>query len=55
VADTVIASSDPVAADAYATTLFEMRPQEIASTVAAYKMGLGEIDIDKMEIKSVQV
>lgn len=55
VADTVIASSDPVAADAYATTLFEMQPQEIASTVAAYKMGLGEMDIDKMEIKAVRV
>ncbi|NOR24649.1 MAG: DUF362 domain-containing protein, partial [Desulforhopalus sp.] len=55
VADTVIASSDPVAADAYATTLFEMQPQEISSTVAAYKMGLGEMDIDKMEIKTVQV
>lgn len=55
VADTVIASSDPVAADAYATTLFEMQPQEIASTVAAYKMGLGEMDLDKMEIKTVQV
>jgi uncharacterized protein (DUF362 family) len=55
VIDTVIASSDPVAADAYATTLFEMQPQEIASTVAAYKMGLGEMDIDKMEIKVVRV
>jgi len=55
VADTVIASSDPVAADAYATTLFDMQPQEIASTVAAYQMGLGEMDIAKMEITSVQV
>lgn len=55
VVDTVIASSDPVAADAYATTLFEMQPKEISSTVAAYKMGLGEMAIDKMEIKTVQV
>ena len=55
VMDTVIMSSDPVAADAYATTLFEMQPEEIASTVAAYEMGLGEIDIDKMEIQTVQV
>ncbi len=53
--DTVIACSDPVAADAYATTLFEMKPQDISSTVAAYQMGLGEMDLDKMEIKTAQV
>lgn len=55
VTDTVIACSDPVAADAYATTLFEMQPDEIASTVAAYEMGLGEMEIEKMEITTVQV
>ena len=37
----VIASTDMVAADAYATTLFGMKPEEIAVTVAAYKRGLG--------------
>ena len=52
---TVIASADPVAADAYATTLFDMQPGDIASTVAAYEMGLGEMDIDKMEITTVRV
>jgi uncharacterized protein (DUF362 family) len=50
VMDTVIASVDPVAADAYATTLFDMQPDEIPSTVAAYKHGLGEINIAKMKI-----
>ncbi len=54
IADMVIASADPVAADAYATTLFDMAPQDIASTVAAYEMGLGEMNIDRMEIKTVQ-
>jgi uncharacterized protein (DUF362 family) len=48
--DTVIASADPVACDAYATTLFDLQPEEISSTVAAYKMGLGEMDIAKMRI-----
>lgn len=48
--DTLIASTDPVAADAYATTLFGLEPQDIESTVAAYKMGLGEMDIKKMRI-----
>ena len=52
---TVIASADMVAADAYATTLFDMQPMDIASTVAAYAMGLGEMDIEKMEITTVQV
>jgi uncharacterized protein (DUF362 family) len=46
----VIASTDIVAADAYATTLFGLRPEEIAVTVAAYKRGLGEMDLRKMRI-----
>jgi uncharacterized protein (DUF362 family) len=54
VADTVIATTDPVAADAYATTLFEMQPEEIDSTVAAARMGLGEIDVRRMQLRIVQ-
>lgn len=50
VLDTLIASVDPVAADAYATTLFGMKPGDIDSTVAAYKRGLGEMNIGKMQI-----
>ena len=48
--DTIIASADPVACDAYATTLFGLRPDQIDSTVAAYKLGLGEINLDRMRI-----
>ncbi len=55
VADTVIATTDPVAADAYATTLFGMQPEEIDSTVAAARMGLGEIDVQRMQLRIVQV
>lgn len=55
ITDTVIATADPVAADAYATTLFGLQPEEIDSTVAAYKMGLGEIDVQRMQIRIVQV
>jgi uncharacterized protein (DUF362 family) len=50
VLDTVVASADPVACDAYATTLFDLQPKEIESTVAAYKHGLGEMDLAKMQI-----
>ncbi|MRR34445.1 DUF362 domain-containing protein, partial [bacterium] len=46
----VIASADIVAADAYATTLFGMRPEEIAVTVAAHRRGLGEMNTARMKI-----
>jgi uncharacterized protein (DUF362 family) len=48
--DTLVASADPVACDAFATTLFDMQPDEIPSTVAAYKMGLGEMHLANMQI-----
>lgn len=54
IADTLVASADPVAADAYATTLFGLQPEEIDSTVAAYRMGLGEMHLDEMRIEKVR-
>ena len=50
VLDTVLASADIVAADAYATTLFGLKPEDIGSTVAAAKLGQGEIDLSKVKI-----
>jgi uncharacterized protein (DUF362 family) len=50
VLDTLVASADPVAADAYTTTLFGLQPNEIDSTVAAHALGLGEMDLAKMKI-----
>lgn len=55
VADTVIATTDPVAADAYATTLFGLQPEDIASTVAASKMGLGQMDLARMQVHKVSL
>jgi uncharacterized protein (DUF362 family) len=49
----VIASTDTVAADAYATTLFGMKPADIPVTVAAYKRGLGEMNLDKINVVKV--
>jgi uncharacterized protein (DUF362 family) len=49
----VIASTDVVAADAYATTLFGLRPEDIAVTVAAFKRGIGEMDLKKIRIVKV--
>jgi len=50
VLDRVIASTDIVAADAYATTLFNLKPQDIPTTVAAYRRNLGEINLNKIKI-----
>lgn len=49
----VIASTDTVAADAYATTLFGMKPSDIPVTVTAYKRGLGEMNLDKIKVVKV--
>lgn len=49
----VIASTDVVAADAYATTLFGMKPEDIAVTVAAYRRGIGEMDLRRVRIVKV--
>jgi uncharacterized protein (DUF362 family) len=53
VLNTIIASTDTVAADAYATTLFGMKPADIPVTVAAFQRGLGEMRLDRMKIVKV--
>ena len=51
--DTVIASTDIVAADSYAATLFGLSGADIPYVGAAAAMGLGEMDLDKVEIRKV--
>ena len=46
----VLASTDIVAADAFATTLFDHKPEDIGPTVAAFKRGLGEMDLSKIKV-----
>jgi uncharacterized protein (DUF362 family) len=46
----VAASADPVAIDAYGTTLFGMAPEDLSSIVAGFRMGLGEMDLAKVRI-----
>ncbi len=46
----VIASTDIVAADAYASGLFGLKPQDVPITVTAARRGLGEINLDKVRI-----
>lgn len=50
---TLLASTDTVAADAYATTLFDQSPAAVESTRCAAAMGLGEMDLDKVKIVKV--
>ena len=50
----VIASKEIEAADAYATTLFNLNPQDVSPTVAACKRGLGEIVLNKIMIVLTQ-
>jgi len=49
----VIASADIVAADAFATTLFGLRPADIPITVAAHQRGLGEMNLERIKVVRV--
>ncbi|MGD0584522.1 MAG: DUF362 domain-containing protein [Oryzomonas sp.] len=49
----VIASTDIVAADAFATTLFGLKPADIPITVAAHQRGLGEMNLERIKVVRV--
>ena len=53
--NTVIASVDRVAVDAYCTRFFGMRPEDSFALCAAYKHGLGQMDLDKVLIKEIGI
>ena len=53
--DTVIASHDLVAADAYAATLFGMSGSDIAYIKAGVEMGLGTMDLQGIKIEEISV
>ena len=55
VTNTVIASHDIVAADAYAATLFDMKGSDIGYIQAAADMGLGTLDLASIKIEEVNV
>jgi len=50
VLDTLVASADVVAVDAYSTSFFEMKPADIGSIAAAQELGLGESDLSKIKV-----
>jgi uncharacterized protein (DUF362 family) len=53
--DTVIAGADIVAADSYAATLFGLTGEDVPYVRAAAAMGLGEIDLDRVDVRRVRV
>ena len=48
---TVIASTDPVLADAYASTLFNFQPSDVDHVRFASEMGLGSMNLKKAKIQ----
>jgi tetratricopeptide (TPR) repeat protein len=54
-AKTVIAGTDPVAVDAWCARYFNKEPQEIGHIQFAYEMGVGELRLNKLNIKEFQV
>jgi uncharacterized protein (DUF362 family) len=53
--DTVIASHDIVAADAYATTLFDRPVDYVSYVTASAEMGLGTLDLDAIQIEEINL
>jgi len=53
--DTIIASHDIVAADAYATSLFNMKPDDLDYIKAGAAMNLGRKDIDNLAIARLEL
>ena len=49
----VIAGTDRVALDAYGATLLGLQGSEVSMIANAHKLGLGEIDLDKVKIEKI--
>ena len=50
VLDTLAASADIVAVDAYSTSFFDLKPQDVGAIAAAKELGLGESDLSKVKV-----
>jgi len=52
---TVVAGTDPVAMDAYGTTLLDRNPMDVGHIRYAYQQGIGEIDLEKLTIEKISL
>jgi len=58
--NTIVAGIDPVAMDAHVTQMApwmnrSMSPDQVAYIKAAHSLGLGQIDLDQVEIREVEL
>jgi len=53
VLDRIVAGTDQVAVDAFATGYFDLKPSDIGYLVAAQEMGLGKTDLSAIRIKEI--
>lgn len=53
--DTVIVSIDQVAVDSYGATLFGMKGSDLGYVRIGHQMGIGNMDVSKMNIKKLKV
>lgn len=53
--DTIIASTDCIAADSYGATLFGLKGSDLGYVRNGYNIGLGEIDLTKLKIRIIDI
>jgi uncharacterized protein (DUF362 family) len=53
--DTVVVGIDPVAIDSYGATLFGMKGSDLGYVTLGHKLGLGQMDLNKVRIMKIQV
>ncbi len=53
--DTVVAGVDQVAIDTYGATLFGMKPADLPTVTVAAAAGIGQMDLNKLNIKTLKV
>jgi uncharacterized protein (DUF362 family) len=51
----LVAGIDPVAVDAYCTTIFGLAPQEVGFVPRAFELGLGEMDLQKVVQRKIEM
>jgi uncharacterized protein (DUF362 family) len=53
--DTVIVGIDPVAIDSYGATLFGMKGSDLGYVTIGHKLGIGQMDLNKLRIKKIRI
>ncbi len=53
--DTVVVGIDPVAIDSYGATLFGIKGSDLGYVTLGHKLGLGQMDLNKLRIKNINV